>query len=342
MLSSHADPLYLEVYAVVTDNPSPKRQTSEATAAANQDQREGRLRVGVGRAMAHHGEILQGVFEGEDGRLRRGLITLPMAAKHSTVTFWPTEEDGVRVRPAGRRKAAKAAALALLYLGVGDTGGELTVESEISIGHGFGSSTADVIAAIRAVADAAARQLRCSTVARLAVEAERASDAIAFGDQAVLFAHREGRVIEDFGGEYPPLFVVGIRVGGTRPIDTLNLPRALYDKQEICQFRILRALASRAIRQQDPRLLGNVASASARISQRHLAKPRFGEIMEIAQMHGACGVQVAHSGTLMGVLFDAQQSGVSSRVRAAVTVLQRAEFEGIVTFGVSAEGAMPI
>src|SRR3546814_1001864 len=56
-----------------------------------------RLQVGVGRAMAHHGELLQGVFEGDDGRLHRGLITLSLAAQQSTVTFWPGEEGGIQI-----------------------------------------------------------------------------------------------------------------------------------------------------------------------------------------------------------------------------------------------------
>lgn len=298
-----------------------------------------RLQVGVGRAMAHHGELLQGVFEGHDGRLHRGLITLPLAAQQSTVTFWPGENGVIRTRPANRRKAARAAVLTLEYLGFPSAGGDLTIESDIPVGHGYGSSTADVIAAIRATAAAAGATLRRSTVCRLAVAAEGASDAIAYGDQAVLFAHREGRVIEHFGGEHPPLLVVGFRTGRARPIDTLSLPRARYDGQEIEQFRVLRGLAYQAVRQQDPRLIGRVATASARISQHHLAKPRFEAVVGLAEAHGACGVQVAHSGTLMGVLFDADECGVASRAAALAGTLGQARFRGIRTFAVNIDGA---
>lgn len=299
-----------------------------------------RLQVGVGRAMAHHGELLQGVFEGADGRLHRGLITLPFAAQQSTVTFWPGEQGGIRTRPANRRKAARAAALALDHLGFPDAGGDLTIESDIPVGHGYGSSTADVMAAIRAAAAAAGATLRRSTVCRLAVEAEGASDAIAYGDQAVLFAHREGRILEHFGGEYPPLLVVGFRTGGARPIATLRLPRARYDGQEIEQFRVLRGLASHAIRQQDPRLIGRVATASARISQHHLAKPRFKAVVDLAERHGACGLQVAHSGTLMGVLFDADERRVAARAAVLARALGQAGFRGIRTFAVNVDGTI--
>src|SRR3546814_20626615 len=58
-----------------------------------------------------------------DGSLHRGLITLPLAAQQSTVTFWPREESGIRTRPANRRKAARAAVLTLEYLGFPGAGG---------------------------------------------------------------------------------------------------------------------------------------------------------------------------------------------------------------------------
>jgi len=237
---------------MVSNSSAPEGSRSVGGANGTDKRTERRLQVGVGRSTAHHGELLQGVFEGHDGRLHRALITLPLAGQQSTVTFWPGEEGGIRSRPANRRKAARAVVLTLEYLGFPEAGGDLTIESDIPIGHGYGSSTADVIAAIRATAAAAGVTLRRSTVCRLAAAAEGASDAIAYGDQAVLFAHREGRLLEHFGGEIPPLLVVGFRTGGARPIDTLSLPRARYDGQEIEQFRVLRGLASRAVRQQDP------------------------------------------------------------------------------------------
>lgn len=324
---------------MMSDNSAPEGSRSGRGVNGTKEPAGRKLQVGVGKAIAHHGEFLQGVFEGEDGRLHRALLTLPLAARQSTITFWPKAQSGINTRPANRRKSSRAAALTLEYLGIPQAGGDLTIESDIPVGHGYGSSTADVIAAIRATAAAAGTAVRRSTVCRLAVEAEGASDAIAFGDQAVLFAHREGRIIEHFGGDYPPLLVVGFRTGGARPISTLNLPRARYDPQEIEQFRVLRGLASRAIRRQDPRLIGSVATASARISQRHLAKPRFDAVLELAAAHGACGVQVAHSGTLMGALFDADESSAATRAAALAGSLRRAGFRGIVRFAVNVDGA---
>jgi uncharacterized protein involved in propanediol utilization len=58
------------------------------------------------------------------------------------------------------------------------------------------------------------------------------------------------------------------------------------------------------VRYQDPVLVGRIATASSRINQRFLPKPQFEQLQSIAECRGALGVQVAHSGTVAGLLFD--------------------------------------
>ena len=125
-----------------------EKRTSQPTAAS---------------AIAHHGELVQGVFVGDDGRLHRGLVTLPYPRLPSTATFVPTLAAGVTVQPALKTKAAIAARYALKHIGA-PPGGDLKVESTIPVGHGYGSSTADVIAAIRAVMTAYGVTLRVGTI----------------------------------------------------------------------------------------------------------------------------------------------------------------------------------
>ncbi|PBB23984.1 MULTISPECIES: kinase [unclassified Mesorhizobium] len=280
--------------------------------------------AGTATAIAHHGELIQGVFQGDDGHLQRGLVTLPIAGLKSVATFVLGVDKGIIVHPDHKVKAAAAARLTLDLLSVSG-GGDLTLHSSIPVGHGYGSSTADVVASIRAVAAALKALLRPSSVGRLAVAAERASDAIAYDDHAVLFAQREGAVIENFGGSLPPLLLVGFKANGGAPVDTLQLSPARYDSSEIQQFGVLRALVARAVRFQDPYLLGRAASASALISQRHLPKQGFNEVVQIAEEAGACGVQVAHSGSLFGVIFDLSETDLR---RKAGLVAQRAESAG--------------
>ena len=283
----------------------------------------GRPGVGSFRVGAHHGEILQGVFQIQ-GRLHRGLLTLPYPRYDTRATFMCTEDEGVTVRPAWRTKAGRAAELALDLLGRPVPGGILDLTSETPVCRGFGSSTADVTAAIGAVAAATGLALSRADMARLAVAAESASDCLVFGRRALIFAHREGVWLEDLGASLMPLAVLGFGTSDRgQGVDTLALRPARYSSWEIEAFRPLLGLLRRAVLSGDVDLLGRVATASTRINQRHLAVPRLDELLEVCRAAGAAGMQVAHSGDVAGFLFDPEDPAVPGRMDEAAERLGR-------------------
>lgn len=274
--------------------------------------------IGHGDGLGHHGEIIQGVHGCRRWGVRRVLVTMPCRMFRSSARFVVADGQPLTIEPAWKVKALTAARLTVDELGHPQCGGRLEIASETPIGWGFGSSTSDVVAAIRAVASALHVRLRGADVARLAVAAEVASDSTMFDDRAVVFAQRHGAVVEDLGGAIPALVVLGINTDPTgRGVDTLSHPPADYSWLEIEEFRPLLGLLRRAIRDQDPRLIGRVATASARINERFLPKPRFAELQQIADRHHAVGVQVAHSGTVVGLMFDATDRRVEDDVARA-------------------------
>jgi len=243
-------------------------------------------RAGSFRVDAHHGEILQGVFV-TDGRLRRGLVTLPCPLYSTRATFLPTDDAGTTVRPAWRSKARRAADLTLARLGHPVPGGLLDITSDIPLCRGFG------------------------------LDGQRAD----LGGRAVVFAHREGEPIEDLG-ELMPVAVLGFGTSpGGRGVDTLELPPARYTSWEIEAFRPLRGLLRRAVRAGDAGLLGRVATASTVLNQRHLPIPGLDDVLAAARAAGATGVQVAHSGDVAGLLFDAGDPETPARLEFAAARL---------------------
>ncbi|HEY9368556.1 GHMP kinase [Streptomyces sp.] len=291
----------------------------------------GDLPIGTGYAPCHHGEILQGVFLDGDGRRCAGLVTLPMAGPGSHAEFVRrpgTASEALTVVPAGRTKAARAAALAVAEsaerAGERPCGGELRLTGDVPVGLGMGSSTSDVIATVRAVANSYGLRLPADTVARLAVRAELACDPLMLDGRPVLFAQREGRVLEVLGPALPPLVVVGCTLGGGAPVDTLSLPvhtPADVDADQVRAFERLRTLLRRAVATGDVQLLGEVATASASLGQRVLGHPEFEALTGIARRVGAAGVQIAHSGAVAGVLFDPAAPGLRHRVRSCLRAL---------------------
>jgi uncharacterized protein involved in propanediol utilization len=265
--------------------------------------------TGAGTAPVHHGELVQGAFTGPEGVPVRALVTLPCPLHTTRATFTAVPGGEVTVSPPWKEKARRAAEIALedLHLGMG---GHLELTGDAPLGRGFGSSTSDVLAAVRAVRDAFGAPLTARETARLAVRAETASDALMFEETAVLFAQREGTVIEDFGRRLPPLRVLGFgsratdtTATGGHGVDTLALPAPRYDSEEIARFDRLRVLLRRSLHTQDAALLGRVATRSALLNQRHLPVPALGRLLTTARACGALGLQVAHSGDIAAFLF---------------------------------------
>ena len=278
--------------------------------------------VGHGLSISHHGEILQGAVEEHDGRLRYGLVTLRCEIFSSAAVFVPeSHSDGVIVEPAWRVKAQRAAELALARLDGDCRGGRLLIRSNIPPCWGLGSSTSDVIAVIQAVANTFSVKVSPEVMAELAVQAEFASDSTMFGNRAVFFGFRDGHVIEDFGGRLPPLDVVGFNTDMGAGVDTLSHPLARYTTNEIEALRPLVESLRQAIRLQDASLVGQVASTSARINQRHLPKRHYDFLENLVERVGALGLQVAHSGTVAGLLFDPQVTDLEEKIEETQALL---------------------
>ncbi|BBG00541.1 MULTISPECIES: GHMP family kinase ATP-binding protein [Pseudonocardia] len=263
------------------------------------------MRTGHGYGSCHHGELLQGFFRGPGGRPRPGLVTLPSPVAGVHARFRPDPEPvGVTVHPRGRTKAAHAAQLALRAIAPpgGPAGGRLRLAGPVPTGLGMGSSTADVVAAVRAVADACGIVPDPRTVARIAVAAEGASDPLMFDDPATrLFAQRDGVVVEVLGPALPPLLVLGCLLDGGRPVDTPAAEPAIPPDGVVDAYEELRDRLRAGLLRADPAEVAAVATRSARL---HRTDDQLDRLLGAAEVPGVLGVQIAHSGSVAGLIVD--------------------------------------
>lgn len=255
-------------------------------------------------ANGHHGEILQGVFRGDDEHLHRGLVTLPFSSRFSIAVAEPIAGRDIEVHPNHKTKSRDAARLFLSEIGYSGAGMRLTVGSNIPEGFGLGSSTTDIIATIRAAAKFVGWDLKASTIFQLAVRAETASDGTMFSGKPRLVCQREGTVLERYKQKLPAFSLISVNVAPDDPVDTLIHPPARYTDDEIAQFGDLRKLLRRSLRHGSLRDLGEVTTRSAIINQRRLPQPHFDALLELSRSAGAFGIQVAHSGRMIGILLD--------------------------------------
>jgi uncharacterized protein involved in propanediol utilization len=273
------------------------------TNSSNQEYNRSLPRTGKGRSIAQHGEIFQGQVEDETNRSRRCLLSLPCNVLYSEVAIVLDSSGQFSVGPSYKTKAKRVAELTRNYLNAPETGGAISIHSTVPEAKGYGSSTADCVAAARAVADGLGQNLDQADLARLVVQAEIASDNFMFS-RAVLFCHREGVVLEDYAQGLPKFEVIGIDTAKDALVDTLEYPPAVYSWRHLQSFCTLTGALRRAIRVADIRLLGRVATASALINEHFLPKPMFHDVRRYAESVGALGIAVAHSGTVLSILLD--------------------------------------
>jgi uncharacterized protein involved in propanediol utilization len=289
----------------------------------------GKIVTVSGHAHGHHGEIWQGVRSHDGLSLERCLLTFPRPDLRSKCTLQLVPNSTtVSVTPEHKAKTRKAIRLALDRLGLTGWGAVALVDSRIPVGKGQGSTTADIVAALRATRLAARRLnprssylLDDDALARIAVEAEQASDSIMFDSKAVLFAHRRGYVIEALG-EWPPLRALAFDTDEGGFVDTLAHPPARYSSAEISRHQVLVAALRRAFQTKDPALLGKVATRSAELNQRFLPTKQFDALLSAIDKCGAVGLSISHSGTVAALLFDASSHDLDHRLQRGREVLR--------------------
>ena len=269
------------------------------------------------RAPGVCGELAQGVIEGI-----HFLVTCPVDFYSRVKVDIYADGPGVEA-PEDCDKAAAAVRRTLFHLKNAKVRAKLTINNPIPRGKGMASSSADLAAAIAATGLALGEEISPYQIAQIALSIEPTDGIMIPG--VALFDHRAGIIRESLGPP-PPMEIVALDLGGT--VDTVQFNMVdrfqrwqSVDEQTGEALRLLR----QGIEEQDPALVGRGASISAEASQTVLAKPRLAEVKEFAESVGAVGVNVGHSGTIMGVLLDARERRGKSTYHKALSAFPDAE-----------------
>ncbi len=263
---------------------------------------------GRARAPGTCGELVQGWLDGIDF-----MVTCP-------VDLWSCVEVAVGCEGADGKqyksctKAGHAVQRTLARFGQPGRAVSYRVVSRIPVGKGMASSTADIAAACVATARALEKAISAEEVADIALSIEP-TDGLMYPGIA-LFDHRMGRIRRTLGCP-PPMDVIVVDPGGT--VDTLlfnGRPElALLNRKKEREVEESLSLVEQGVIQGDPELIGWGATLSARAHQRILEKPALDRCIELGKELGAVGVNVAHSGSVIGLLFDRRKGPGPDAVR---------------------------
>lgn len=278
-------------------------------------------------APATCGELFQGTVEGGPC-----LVSLP-------IDRWSVVEVNVDERRRGwqilpRKEKSRRALQVVAGHWRLPAGGRLRWVRELPEGKGYGSSTADIGAVLGALGQATGRQLTPWEVTRWAVEIEPTDSSLLPG--LALLSHRDGKNWRSLGTT-PPLSVFVVDTGGE--MDTLAFNRIDY-RSLAARFgrrhEELFAVLEESLESGDLEGVGWAATGSARLQQSILPKPGLERWLTLAQETGALGVNAAHSGTLIGLLYRPQvdRGGIEGFLRSRVDGIARAGWTRSINGGV--------
>lgn len=245
------------------------------------------------RCPASCGEIFQGFVGNQEALISYGIDL------YSVVTL----EKGKRKTGKNQDKAYHAMEETLDYFDLSPNrlkDYRLTIESDIPRGKGMASSTADVAGAVAATA----RMLGCilteEILGEIAARVEP-TDSTLFSKLS-LFNSRSGIRLKNYG-PYPKGRVLILE--GEETVDTLKFHRRLWDR------KIKAPETNQALEDWENssdrlslKKIGKLGTFSARAHQHILPKPGLEQIIQLSTEFGAFGVNTAHSGSVLGVLYD--------------------------------------
>lgn len=273
-------------------------------------------RVGVGRCFGTFGELLQGVLP---DRGREFLVTLPIS-RHSTATFTVSPEAReIRAYPSYKEKSRRLAEK-LLHIFGRDSGGFLSIESELPAGKGCASSSADLVATARAIQSAFGVSISRASLARVMSSIEP-SDGVMYPG-TISFYHREG-VLRKSLGYLPPLTIVGLDEGGQVDTIEFNARPKPFGRARRVEYEDLLLELERALARRDLHAVGEISTRSAILNQEILPKTHLDLFLDMRRRYDALGVVAAHSGTHLGLLLNPDSSNGSESLPGIVSELSQ-------------------
>lgn len=267
------------------------------------------------------GELFQGLLDGEPC-----LVSCP-------ISRYSTAQVGGTGLP--NRLQRKAAAALKRLLPEEAERMPIGLDDPLPAGRGYGTSTADIGAVLFAAARACGRELASDQAARLAVSIEP-TDSTFFPGLA-LFDHRQGRFFQPLG-EAPVLTLLILDPGGCVDSEAYNRKNLLPElarlaREQRSAFDQLQA----GVMAGDLEAIGAAATRSARLHQSILFNPLLETAAGLAADLGAMGICRAHSGTVLGLLFDPRHWDGPRIARAAAERIPA----GVETFSTDLVGGGP-
>jgi len=255
----------------------------------------------TGFSFATCGELIQGIVNDE-----YFLVNCPINySSHVQVRPNITSEITV-ITPGDYQRLVSALELYLKHINQPNMGLDVTIYSHVPRSKGMASSTSELTAALCACAKALQETVTADLISHILTRIEP-SDGTCYPG-IVRYNQLTGHVYE-YLGEPPSLCCLIVDTGGQLDTQQYDRQRAQaihrhYEPQIQQALRLLR----QGFSQQSAALIAKAATISAQCNQQIRYQAMFEPLLAEAQSLGALGVNCAHTGTILGILYDPNQT----------------------------------
>ncbi|GAB6137035.1 GHMP family kinase ATP-binding protein [Halanaerobaculum tunisiense] len=251
------------------------------------------------------GELMQGIIAGVNL-----LISCPVDLYSYVTVMKDNSLSDIRINQQAE-KTVLAIEKTLEYFNHQHIGLQVNLQSDLLLGKGMASSTADITASIIATMIILGQEVDIELVKEIAISIEPTDSCFLSG--IVAFNHLQAQHLSNLG-QIKPLPLLIFDIGGE--VDTLefnareDLTKLKLQKEK--KVRQAYQLISRGLKTGDMRLVGQGATISSLANQSLLYKPQLEGLIKLARYEeDILGVNIAHSGTLVGVILASQEKSES-------------------------------
>ena len=273
-------------------------------------QRTSRNQVGTASAPGTCGELVQG-FTSSGQPFH---VTCPIE-KTSTVsvTLKPAQEFSVHQMSGQLDKLELGLLRTAEYLDLEPCEMRVARWTDLEIGKGMGSSTADIVAGARALGAAVNRKLSASRLAAIATSVESSDGSMYPG--IVAFDQKNGALLRHYvwWPQFLIVIVIPPKVFNTESADFAGKLRFGQEFDEILDC------LDKASQSRSAHGFAEAATHSAALNQDFVPSAHHALLEDRLNQLGALGIAVGHTGTIVGLLFDATDKD-SRRAAAAASI----------------------
>ncbi|MGL4607547.1 MAG: GHMP kinase [Eubacteriaceae bacterium] len=202
----------------------------------------------------------------------------------------------------------------------------LKIDTEIPVGKGMASSTADIAGIITGLSAYFEIKITPEEIGKYCTTIEP-SDNLMF-PKLNLFNHLSGEILEKYEGSIKTNVLMINFYGGVNTL-AFNETQEDYSQKDLESFENIVRQFRNGVAENNLKEVGEACTQSALLNQKRLRKNYLEKVIELSRENQGLGVVIGHSGTVMGVLYEEKNFQKSGFLKAFKKEIPINAYQGV-------------